>query len=171
MRCIAPPTVEDISLKLFYSSYISCRGQKGCILGKNTPEENNWATKGFSPTGQLSFKSKKPYNYSCFSMILHSESSKYCTTITGISQRSPGNLSATIALFPPVSTWKSDLLLEGANLFSLIYETNKWSPSIFPRVTSPALPPCCNLWHAGCWLMMPWGPTRGTHITFSSCCH
>lgn len=40
-----------------------------------------------------------------------------------------------------------------------------------PWIPSPALPPCCNLWHAGCWLMMPRGPTWRTHNTFSSCCH
>lgn len=55
----------------------------------------------------------------------------------------------------------------GANLFLL----DLWRQrAISLAVTSPARPPRCSLWHAGCWLMMPWGPPRAAHITFSSCC-
>lgn len=61
----------------------------------------------------------------------------------------------------------------GANLFLLIYETNKWSPTRLPPLSHLS----CSaslLQPVTCWMLTddaPRSPTWGTHITFSSCCH
>lgn len=77
-----------------------------------------------------------------------------------LNKHSPGNPSATLS-------WHGALLLccsaaagPETSLSWFMRPTSDLPPSL-PPVTSPALPPCCSLWHAGCWLMMP---PRSSHM-------